>query len=169
MHLPFGHVLSILLILAPFSASAAPRPVQLAPMQERAAELVIVAADGKEARYSPDTLEEMPTYQLTTTTPWREKPANFEGILLKDLLKAHGLHTASAIRVTAENDFTSIIQRAVWEEVEILVATRVNGKAHSRRARGPIQFVIDKSSYESSSNALEEHLVWMAARIEAVQ
>jgi len=55
------------------------------------------------------------------------------------------------------------------DSVQILVATRVDGKAHSRRVRGPIQFIIDAEAFVGSSLATEASLVWMAARIEAAE
>lgn len=74
-----------------------------------------------------------------------------------------------AILVTAENDFTSVIPREVRLQHDVMLATRVDGQPHSRRARGPIQFVIDMDACENSTVAREGHLVWMAARIEAAR
>ncbi|MDX8354689.1 molybdopterin-dependent oxidoreductase [Cognatiyoonia sp. IB215182] len=141
-------------------------PVELTPINHIPAELVIAGPDGQETRYSPATLEELTTYRLRTTTPWRSDPAEFDGILLSDLLRANGLEEVAEIRVTAENDYATVIPRAVWEDVPVLIATRVDGQPHSRRERGPIQFVIPMEAYSSSTVAKESHLVWMAARIE---
>ena len=52
---------------------------------------MIVAADGTEKSYSPADLEKFQTYSLTTTTPWRDDPADFQGVLLNDVLAANGL------------------------------------------------------------------------------
>ena len=148
------------------SAMAAPKPVDLAPMHHKEAKLEVRVGDGSSAAYAPADLEAFPTYRVETTTPWREEPAVFEGILLTDLLAAHGLLDAPSIRVTAENDFTSVISREVWEAAPILVATRVDGRPHSRRSRGPIQFVVASEDYVGSPIVTEAHLVWMAAVIE---
>ncbi len=144
-----------------------PVEVELAPMTHAEATLLVVGADGAEIRYSPADLEGFTTYRMTTTTPWRDEPANFEGVLLADLLAASGLDGVDAIAVTAENDYSTVLTRALWESVDILVATRVDGRPHSRRARGPIQFVIDSETFNSSDLTSESNLVWMAARIEA--
>jgi hypothetical protein len=156
-------------VLSPLAAFCAPLPVELPPMNHAEAQLVIVDASGNESVYTPGELETYPTYRLTTTTPWRDEPAEFEGVLLSDFLAAHGLAGVDAILVTAENDYTATIPRAVWEQTAVLVATRVNGQPHSRRSRGPIQFVIAMEEFNSSEVALEDHLVWMATRIEAAQ
>ena len=148
------------------ASMAAPEPVELAPMHHKDAQLEVRLGDGSGAAYAPADLEAFPTYRIETTTPWREERAIFEGILLTDLLAAHGLLDAPSIRVTAENDFTSVISREVWEAAPILVATRVDGRPHSRRDRGPIQFVVAAEDYVGSPVVTEAHLVWMAAVIE---
>ena len=158
----------VAMVLAAQSAMAGePTPVTLAPIQHTAATLVVKAADGTERSYTPAELETLPTYSLTTTTPWRDEPAVLEGVLLADILAANGLIDADMIVVTAENDYATSVERDLFMGVDILVATRVNGQPHSRRARGPIQFVIDSETMASNDLAREGTLVWMAARIEA--
>lgn len=146
-----------------------PVPVKLDPIDHEEAVLVIVGSDGTSATYTPEDLETFSTYSMTTTTPWREKEADFEGVLLSDLLAKHGLDGVDSILVTAENDYTTTMERALLDSVQILVATRVDGKPHSRRARGPIQFVIDSQAYAASDLTSESNFVWMASRIEVDQ
>lgn len=141
-------------------------PVTLEPISHNTASLVIVAGDGTETTYSPAELEALPTYSVTTRTPWREEPAEFSGVLLSDLLEAHGLTDIQEIVVTAENDYSTSLNRDLMDDVQILVATRVNGRPHTRRERGPIQFVIEQNEFETSSLTSESNFVWMAARIE---
>lgn len=149
---------------APLQASGLSE-VTLEPMTHRSAELTLVLPDGERVAYSPADLEGLTTYQLETRTPWRDEEAVFEGVRLKDLLAKHGLDQVDAITVRAENDYTITMERDVWENEDFLIATRVDGRPHSRRARGPIQFVLDWDAYQSSEVAVESHLVWMAAEI----
>ena len=65
------------LAILPLAATADPQPVRLAEMQHMPAELIVVGGDGTEVEYSPEDLEQLPTYSLQTTTPWRDVPANF--------------------------------------------------------------------------------------------
>lgn len=141
-------------------------PTKLEPLRHATASLVIVGPDGTENAYTPAQLEEFATYSLTTTTPWREVPARFEGVMLADILAAHGLDAAAAIRITAENDYSTTMTRELLDSVDVLVATRVDGQPHNRRERGPIQFVLDDDTYASSPLTTESNYVWMAARIE---
>lgn len=163
--------LAIALALAGgFSVQAASvESVDLEPLRHVAATLTVVDTAGNETVYTPADIEALGTYRMVTTTPWRTDQTVFEGGLLQDILKKHGLDGVEAIRVVAENEFESILENAVWEAAPILLATRVEGRPHSRRARGPIQFVVSMDDYEASTAIEERHLVWMAARIEPIQ
>jgi hypothetical protein len=66
------------------------------------------------------------------------------------------------IQVIAENDFISELPAVVWDTDNVLIATRVEGKAHTRRMRGPIQFIIPATLYENNPDMREAYLVWMA-------
>ncbi|WP_306115703.1 MULTISPECIES: molybdopterin-dependent oxidoreductase [unclassified Roseovarius] len=169
MKIPVFSALSAVLLSTKILWADPITPVDLAPISHTDATLVVVGADGSETAYSPSQLEEFPTYSLTTATPWRDAPARFEGVLLADVLAAHGIREADAISVRAENDYSTVIPRVIWDSLDVLVATRVNGKPHTRRARGPIQFIIDMDAYTASGDTTESNLVWMAARISAEQ
>lgn len=160
----FGSVLP-LSAQAQVSPDPAFRPVALGPVSHADATLTVVDTLGNEHVYAPADLESMPTYALETTTPWREVPAVFEGVLLADLLSRHGLAEIDRVFVLAENDYVSEIDRAAWETGAIMIATRVDGRAHSRRARGPIQFVVPMQTFETEGAITTQHLVWMAAMI----
>ena len=143
--------------------------VDLEPIGHVDATLTVVDANGNETIYTPQDIEALGGYRMVTTTPWRNEETVFEGGLLQDLLRKHGLDQAAAIRVLAENEFESILESAVWEAAPILLATRVEGRPHSRRARGPIQFDVSMKDYGGSPVIEERHLVWMAARIEPIR
>lgn len=167
MPLRFTTVVAAMTLSISSAIAGTPTLVELEPIEHAEASLVVIAADGTSTTYTPAELEQFTTYSLTTTTPWREEPAEFEGVLLSEILAAHGLDIADSILVTAENDYSTTMVRELLDSVQILVATRVDGRPHSRRERGPIQFVIDSETYNSSDLTSESNFVWMAARIEA--
>ena len=148
------------------TVAAAPLdPVTLEPIDYVDATLTVVDAQGQEVVYTPAALEQFTTYQLRTTTPWRDAPAVFEGVLLNDILRANGYGEDATIDIMAENDYRATFSSQVLAEVDFLVAIRVDGRPHTRRARGPIQVVVDAKLFEASELATGAHLVWMAARI----
>ena len=158
------------LAVAPLVSAAEPyAPVELENLRHDRASLSVVGPSG-EASYSPADLEAMGAVRMVTKTPWRPDEATFDGVLLSEILEAHGLLDADAIRVIAENDYAVTIPSEVWETWPIVVATRVNGQAHTRRERGPIQFVLPMSADAASGTGPAVHYwVWMAARIEAAE
>lgn len=153
---------------APAATAGHPEPVSLAPIAHEAATLTVVGRDGRSAAYDAARLEQFRTYSMVTATPWRTEPATFSGVLLIDVLRRHGLDDEASVRVLAENDYSVVIERRLWTSMPILVATRVDGRAHSRRERGPIQLVISEESHRMHDFVAEKHFVWMVARIEPV-
>lgn len=151
------------------AALAEPVEIELEPIKHTQAQLVVVGPNGSNS-YDQSSLESIDPVRLTTITPWRETPAAFDGVLLTDLLDENGLSDVAAINVVAENDYVVRIPSEIWKKWPIVVATRVNGKTHSRRARGPIQFVLpmsDDADVAVESN--QTYWVWMAARIEVAE
>lgn len=160
-------LLIAMLVGAPVLAASV--PIELNPIKHNRAELTVAGPMGERA-YTPQELEQLGARRLTTITPWRPKPAAFDGVLLSDLLRANGLWDAEEIHVVAENGYSVTLKSEDWKRWPILIATRVNGKPHTRRERGPIQFVMSMSDHRETGR--EEHLVkwvWMAKRIEIAQ
>ena len=137
-------VVFALTVLVATKAGASPTAIERIPMDLNRASLTIVGNQG-EITYSAEELEEIGFYRVTTVTPWRNEPAAFDGPLLTDLLEMHGLKSAPALRVVAENDYAVVIPSEIWKKWPIVVATRVNGKPHTRRQKGPIQFILPMS------------------------
>ncbi|MEM7058213.1 MAG: hypothetical protein AAF557_11530 [Pseudomonadota bacterium] len=156
-------------ILFAATAVQAMEPIDVKKTRFAKAELT-VTADGEDQSFTPAELEQLGTYAMTTYTPWRESPAEFVGVRLTDLLSATGLEDVSAIRVVAENDYAITMERDVWTNHDLLIATRVDGRGHTRRARGPIQFVFNMSQDPVTGDEdFQSNWVWMAARIEPVE
>lgn len=157
------------LLLSTAVAQADMKRVTVEAIMHAQASLSVSASAGPSV-FTPSEIEAIGTYELVTVTPWREKPATFVGARLADILKANGLEDAKAVRVIAENDYAVVLDRSVWAEHDALVATRVDGRPHSRRARGPLQIVFDMSGNAAyGETAFEGNWVWMAARIEPVE
>ena len=159
----------LILALVATTSAQAMEPINVEDTRFAKAQLT-VQADGKDHNFTPSQLEQLGTYAMTTDTPWREVPAQFVGVRLTDLLAATGLIDAPAIRVIAENDYAITMPRDVWMNHELLIATRVDGRGHTRRARGPLQFVFDmRRDPKTAEKDFESNWVWMAARIEPIE
>lgn len=155
--------------VSPFEPAAKPTfgvsPTVLQPLALEPSQLTVDGPEGA-VTYSGESLEALGAYALVTTTPWRETPATFEGVLLSDLLEQNGLAEVAAIEVTAENDYAVVIERDVWTERPALIATRVDGAPHTRKARGPLQIVFPMDADPRTAEPVfEGNWVWLAARI----
>jgi len=151
------------------AAIAGPVGIELEPIKHTQAQLVVMGPEGSKT-YDQSDLESISPVRMTTITPWRQTPAAFDGVLLTDLLDENGLSDVAAINVIAENDYVVRIPSGIWKKWPIVVATRVNGKTHSRRARGPIQFILPMSDdAEIAVDSNQTYWVWMAARIEVAE
>lgn len=154
-------------LLAPaLPAQADARRVDLGDMDFAATvELAVQGPDGL-YRFTADELEALGTYRIETATPWREVPAVFDGVLLADILARAGLAERDSVRIVAENDYAVIVPQEVWATHGALLATRVDGRPHSRRARGPLQIVFDMQARPDTGLAsFEGNWVWMVAWI----
>lgn len=159
-----------IMALAPVSSATAQvrgmfQPVDLEPITHRLQTLTVVDDAGQEHVYSQSDLENLTTYQVATTTPWRDEETVFEGVLLHELLSMHGIMGPRDLRVTAQNDYVIEIENRIVQTESILIATRANGRPLGRRDRGPYLFVVPDQVFNGSGGFSERHLVWMAARL----
>ena len=128
---------------------------------------VIVSNKNSETHYNQTALEELGVYRMTSKTPWRDEETIFEGVMLHDLLAEHGLENEHEIKIVAENDYAVTLPQKAWMCAAAMIATRVDGQAHKRRARGPLQIVFPMSANaEYGKQDYLRYWVWMLARIE---
>ena len=157
--------LSLLMLPAMSLAGSKPQQIDLEPMPPSADVLTITAADGEVFEYDTSALEELETYRIVQDSQWHGDNAAFDGVLLTELLRARGLENAAASRVVAEDDYAVTFSREGIREMPILVATRVNDRAMTRRARGPFFFVLDHEAVRRARHLSEQHHIWYVRTI----
>ena len=67
-----------------------------------------VTAGGKQSVYSVEDLESLGTQGFETTTSWTDGPQFFEGVLLSDIARAHGIETG-VVAVAAINGYEAVL------------------------------------------------------------
>ncbi|PKO68624.1 MAG: hypothetical protein CVU22_08080 [Betaproteobacteria bacterium HGW-Betaproteobacteria-16] len=95
---------------------------------------------GEVARFDMNMLEALPQHSFTTRTPWFDRPVQFTGPLLADVLAAVKAQGGS-IRASAINDYTITIPMADASAHQVIVARLLDGKPMAVRDKGPL-FVI---------------------------
>ncbi|HWK67973.1 MAG TPA: molybdopterin-dependent oxidoreductase [Rhizobiaceae bacterium] len=118
------------------------------------------------ALFDREMLAAFPLHRIVTTTPWTDGIKQFEGILLRDLLrevgaKGHSLH-ASAL-----NDYRIEIPVSDAEQFGVLIAIRMDGQPLHRRDKGPLWIVYPRDSIPTlQDERYDSRWVWQLHKIE---
>jgi len=113
-----------------------------------------------------NTLENLPQQTFTTMTPWSDKPIQFSGPLLRDVLAVAGAKGQN-IRATAINDYRIHIPLQDAMRFDMIVATRMNGERMSVRDKGPLFVVYPFDSQPELQQArYYERSIWQLKSLE---
>jgi len=86
-------------------------------------------------------IEAIGLFRVSTTTFWPKDDGVYEGVLLSSLLKHVGLADVKELTIWAVDGFSQNIPREDWIMWPILLATRRDGKAMTRRQKGPTRII----------------------------
>jgi len=92
------------------------------------------------AEFDATMLDELGLIDMVTRTPWTEGDVRFSGISPKALLAALGA-TGTHLDAIALNDYRVEIPIRDVEQLDPLLATRVDGRPLRIRDKGPLWFV----------------------------
>lgn len=111
------------------------------------------------------TLEAMPATRFTTETIWTEGPQTFVGVELHALLELAD-EAASTFRATALNNYAITIPFEDAVEGGPIIAYEINGKAMSRRDKGPLWIVYPYDSDPAyRSEVIFSRSIWQLDRV----
>ena len=154
------------LVLA--AAIIACAPVALADMLEKPNGDVILTITGQigkenapgQANFDIDMLRAMPAVKFSTSTPWTEGAAEFEGVLMQTLMEAVEAKGKS-IKAAALNDYIADVDVKTVLEAGAILAYRMNGEELSVRDKGPlwIMFPFDEKP-EFKAELIYSKSVW---------
>lgn len=91
-------------------------------------------------RFDRSMLEELGLIEVVTHTPWTEGSIRFEGILVRDLLRAVGADGTS-VRAVAINDYAIEIPTVDFEDYPVILALRRDGEYMRIRDKGPLWMI----------------------------
>ena len=111
-------------------------------------------------------LEALPQRSFTTQTPWQDKPIQFTGPLLREVLasvKAQG----SQLKAIALNDYRVSIPVSDTQRFDMVLALRINGERIPVRHKGPLFVVYPYDSEEELRSTLYySRSIWQLKAIE---
>ena len=152
---------------APYEAWSLDKPKNT-PILELAGSIQEKNQDGL-AVFDREMLESIGLQTTVTTTPWDEGQVRFEGVPLAkllDLVKAKG----RTIKVSALNDYTSLIPIDDVQKYSIILALKRNNEYMPVRDKGPLFIVYPFDSHpELKTQVYYARSVWQVRRLEIQQ
>ena len=131
-------IAAVLLGFSTSQAAALPQPTGKPILEITGA--ITVHNGGGIARFDRVMLEALGTKVIVTTTPWHKGSVRFEGVPLATLMKAVGAQ-GSAVKVTALNDYVSVVPMADFARHGVILALKADGSYMEVKDRGPL-FII---------------------------
>lgn len=127
----------VLLITLPAAAGAQPLPpVAGDPILVVSGKIANTNA-GDTARFDLAGLEKIGKTVVKTTTKWTEGEIAFEGVLMRDLLKAVGASGTEIVAI-ALNDYKVKIPVSDFQSLNVILAYRRDGRTMPVRDKGPL-------------------------------
>lgn len=120
--------------------------------------------DGK-AVFDLANLEELGIVTFQTTSPWYNGHTRFTGIPLQKLMDYVGAK-GSVVKVTALNDYTTVIPLSDFRKYNVILATKINGKYMRIRDKGPLFIVYPYDSQPELNNQIYySRSAWQVSRM----
>ena len=108
------------------------------------------------------TLEQMPITEVTVYEPFLKKDTSFSGIMMDDFVEIVGAENASALLMTALDDFQATLSIPVLTSSTVMLATREEGERMKPRAGGPIRIVFLENE---GPGANTDNWIWSVAHM----
>lgn len=114
------------------------------------------------------TFDSLPVSEIVTSTPWQKK-STFSGVSFSDILKYAGMK-GSRLKVHALNDYWVEIPMSDVVNYNILLASKIDGKAFSIRDFGPyfVIYPVDERREELNSPVKFSKFIWQVDSITVV-
>lgn len=126
--------------------------------------LLTITTDEGEIALTREDIEALPQHEITTTTEFTDGAATFRGPLARDVLNPPKGATVAVMR--AINDYAIEIPIEDFTRFDVVLATHMNGKALSRRDKGPIWVMYPLSDHpELADPVYINRLIWQLATV----
>ncbi|MFV0264807.1 MAG: molybdopterin-dependent oxidoreductase [Kluyvera sp.] len=111
------------------------------------------------------SLEKMGTVSFQTTSPWYNGRTTFTGIPLQKLMEYVGAK-GTVVKVTALNDYTTVIPLSDFKKYNAILALKINGEYMRIRDKGPLFVVYPYDSLPELNNQIYySRSAWQVSRM----
>lgn len=120
--------------------------------------------DGK-AVFDIATLEKLGVVSFQTTSPWYNGRTTFTGISMQKLMDYVGAK-GTVVKVTALNDYTTVIPLSDFKNYNVILAFKINGEYMRVRDKGPFFIVYPYDSLPELNNQIYySRSAWQVSRM----
>ncbi|KEA64726.1 hypothetical protein ADIMK_1179 [Marinobacterium lacunae] len=118
------------------------------------------------ARFDKAMLEQLEQHVTKTATPWHEGKVEFEGPLGRALLTAVGAKGDTLV-VTAINDYAAEVPAEDFDNYDVILAMKADGKYMRVRDKGPLFIIYPfDENPDLNSEVIHNRSVWQIKKIE---
>lgn len=122
------------------------------------------ASDGT-ATFDRAMIEALGVTEIVTETLWTDGPIRFEGARVRDLLTAVGAQGTS-VHAIAINDYGVDIPISDFQDYDVIMAYRANGKTMRIRDKGPLWIIYPWDDMpELRDEVHHERAIWQLKRL----
>ena len=127
---------------------------------------ILRTTDGTQALFDVSMLQALGMVTVRTRTPWTEGVSEFEGVLLRDVLRLVGAKSET-IHASALNDYMAEIPPADAAQHDVILALKKDGEYLTVRNMGPILVLYPFDSDPAlQTEEVYTRSVWQLARLE---
>ena len=110
-------------------------------------------------------LEKLGMVSFQTTSPWYNGRTTFTGIPVQKLMDYVGAK-GSVVKVTALNDYTTVIPLSDFKKYNVILALKINGEYMRIRDKGPLFIVYPYDSLPELNNQIYySRSAWQVSRM----
>ncbi|HFS5789959.1 TPA: molybdopterin-dependent oxidoreductase [Citrobacter werkmanii] len=118
------------------------------------------------ATFDTASLEKLGMVSFQTTSPWYNGRTTFTGVPLQKLMDFVGAK-GSVVKVTALNDYTTVIPLDDFKKYNVILALKINGKYMRIRDKGPLFIVYPYDSIPELNNQIYySRSAWQVSRMD---
>lgn len=129
--------------------------------------LEVHARDGLVKSYSLEDLQAFAQATMRTSNEFVDGQVAFTGPLAQAVLEDAGVPMDAVVLLTAANDYQVEVDTKEFEHYGVILALTQDGKALSRRDKGPIWVMYPMSEFaELQDPVYNNRLVWQLVRID---
>lgn len=111
------------------------------------------------------TLEKLGVVNFQTTSPWYNGRTTFTGISMQKLMDYVGAK-GTVVKVTALNDYTTVIPLSDFKNYNVILAFKINGEYMRVRDKGPFFIVYPYDSLPELNNQIYySRSAWQVSRM----